>query len=99
MPVLLQLLPTLTDPTLVAAVAAHLRRSGAQPFMFVPLVEAFRRWSPRSGDAGRQLGDALARAARMDDLPVMLELVSDSRYGSARQMIVGALWRSASRHW
>jgi hypothetical protein len=99
MPVLLELLPALTDPRLVAAAAAHLRRPWARG-AFGPLVEAFRRWAPRSGDAGWQLGDAgwqlgdaLARAARMDDLPVLLDLVRDARYGSARQMIVHALWR------
>jgi hypothetical protein len=54
---------------------------------------ALRRRAQRSGDASWQLGDAPARAARMVDLPVMLDLVSDGRYGSARQMIVGTLWR------
>jgi hypothetical protein len=93
MPVLLDLLPTLTDPTLVRAVAAHLRRPWARPTAFGPLVDAFRRWATLSGDAGWQLGDALASAARLNDLPVLLSLVSDTRYGTARQMIVDSLWR------
>jgi len=93
MPVLLELLPTLMDLTLVSAVAAHLRRPWARPTAFGPLVDAFRLWAPLSADAGWQLGDALASAARPDDLPVLLDLVSDTRYGMARQMIVDSLWR------
>jgi hypothetical protein len=93
MPVLLELLPTLTDPTLVRAVAAHLRRPWARPAAFGPLVDAFRRWAPSSAGAGWQLGDALASAAGLDDLPVLLGLVSDTQYGTARQMIVDSLWR------
>jgi hypothetical protein len=93
MPVLLKLLPTLTEPTLVGAVAAHLRRPWARRIAFGPLVDAFRRWATLSEDAGWQLGDALASAAQLDDLPVLLRLVSDTRYGTARQMIVDSLWR------
>jgi hypothetical protein len=93
MPILLELLPTLNDRRLVAAVAAHLRRPWARPGAFVPLVDAFRRWAPKDLDAGWQLGNALASAARGEDLPVLLSLVSDVRYGTARQMVVDALWR------
>jgi hypothetical protein len=94
MPVLLELLPTLSDPRLVAAVAAHLRRPWARPVAFGPLVVAFRRWAPQDQDAaGWQLGDALASAARHEDLPVVLDLAADAQYGTARQMIVDALWR------
>jgi hypothetical protein len=93
MPVLLELLPTLSDPRLVAAVSAHLRRPWAQPTAFGPLVDAFRRWAPQNQDAGWQLGDALANAARHEDLPVLLSLVAGPQYGTARQIIVDALWR------
>jgi hypothetical protein len=93
MPILLELLPALRDTTLVGAVAAHLRRPWARPAAFGVLVDAFRRWAPLSGGVGWQLGDALANAARLDDLPVLLDLVSDTQYGAARQMIVGSLWR------
>lgn len=93
MPILLELLPTLTDPRLVAAVAAHLRRPWARPTAFRPLADAFRRWAPEDLDAGWQLGDALASAAQREDLPVLLSLVSDVRYGAARQRVVDALWR------
>jgi hypothetical protein len=64
MPVLLGLLPILTDPTLVRAVAAHLRRPWARPTAFGPLVDAFQRWAPQGGDAGWQLGDELAMLLR-----------------------------------
>lgn len=93
MPILLELLPTLTDPRLVAVAAAHLRRPWARPSAFRPLVDAFRRWAPEDLDAGWQLGDALVSAAQGEDLPVLLSLVMDVRYGAARQMVVDALWR------
>ena len=73
--------------------AAHLRRPWARPTAFGPLVDAFRLWAPLSAAAGWQLGDALASASRPDDLPVLLDLVSDNRRGMARQMIVDSLWR------
>lgn len=93
MPVLLDLLPTLTDSTLVGAVAGHLRRPWARPTAFGALVDGFRIWAPQDGDTGWQLGDALASAAQPDDLPVLLNLVCNARYGTARQMIVDSLWR------
>lgn len=93
MPVLLDLLPALTDATLVSAVAAHLRRPWARRVAFEPLADAFRRWAPRDDDAGWQLGDALASAAQQRDLPILLDLACDASYGTARQMIVDSLWR------
>lgn len=93
MPILLELLPTLTDRTLVRAIAAHLRRPWARPTAFGPLVDAFRRWAPQGGDVGWQLGDALVSAAEPHDLVVLLDLISDARYGTGRQMIVASLWR------
>lgn len=94
MPVLLELLPTLTDGKAVAATARHLRRPWAKPVAFIPLVEAFRNWAtvPRT-DAGWALGDALASAARPGDSGVLLSLAKDPAYGTARQMIVHSLWR------
>jgi hypothetical protein len=58
-----------------------------------------RRWASASWDAGWQLGDALANAARLADLPVLLDLVSDTQYGEARQMIVDSLGDSGSQRW
>ena len=48
MPVLLRLLPTLTDPLAVAAVAGHLRRPWARPVAFAALLEAFETWGRRT---------------------------------------------------
>lgn len=94
MPVLLDLLPTLTDGKAVAAAARYLRRPWAKPTAFIALVEAFRRWAPSSDtDAGWALGDAVVSAARPADTETLLSLVTDRAYGTARQMIVYALWR------
>ena len=94
MPVLLDLLQTLTDADAVAATARHLRRPWAKPIAFVPLVEAFTKWAASSHtDAGWALGDAVASAARSDDTETLISLVTDPAYGTARQMIVHSLWR------
>ena len=94
MPVLLELLPTLTDERVVAATARHLRRPWAKPTAFVPLVGAFRRWATGPNtDAGWALGDALASVARRNDCEVLLSLATNPAYGTARQMIVYSLWR------
>ena len=94
LPVLLELLPTLSDGKAVAATARHLRRPWAKPTAFVPLVEAFRRWATAAHtDAGWALGDAVAAAARPEDSQLLLSLANDRAYGTVRQMIVFSLWR------
>ena len=94
MPVLLELLPSLTDGKVVAATARHLRRPSARTDAFVPLVQAFRRWAPSAhADAGWALGDAMASAAGPKDAEILLSLAADPAYGPARQMIVHSLWR------
>ncbi len=94
MPVLLELLPTLTDGRVVAATARHLRRPWARPTAFVPLAEAFRKWAPSAhADAGWALGDAAASAAGANDSEMLLSLAKNPAYGTARQMIVPSLWR------
>jgi hypothetical protein len=47
MPILLALLPSLTEPKVVEVVARHLRRPWARPLAFQPLLQAFRSWAPR----------------------------------------------------
>lgn len=98
MPVLLDILPTATDAKLVEAIAGHLRRPWARPAAFPALRDAFERWAPTEPLAGWALGDALANAARRDDLSALLAIAGDARYGMCRQMIVYALPRfKASR--
>lgn len=93
--VLIDVLPTLTDERVVASVARHLRRPWCRPAAFPALHSAYRRWALASpdGDPAWALGDALATAASIDDLPVLLEIVQDNRYGDARRMVIDALWR------
>ena len=45
MPVLLALLPSLTEHKVVEAVAGHLRRPWARPSGFQPLLMAYRSWA------------------------------------------------------
>ena len=94
MPVLLQLLPDLTDPAVVGSLAGHLRRPWARPHAFQPLLAAYRRFGGEDAKAaGWHLADALSNAATASDLAVLLELAQDTRLGKSRQMLVHALWR------
>ncbi len=93
MPVLLEALPQLEDPTLVEAVAGHLRRPWARPVAFVPLRHAFLRWAPIEANTGWAVGDSLGMAATVDDLPDLRALCTDRRLGTARQMVVYSLRR------
>jgi hypothetical protein len=92
-PVLVRLLPDLTDAKVVATVARHLQDGRIRPGGFDVVLDAFRRWGTRSSEAGWVLGDSLTRAADETKGEVMVDLASDSRYGPSRQMIVYALWR------
>jgi hypothetical protein len=93
MPVLLELLPRVSDPQLVATIASHLRRPWARPAAFTALYDAFRRWAPRNESTGWAVGDAMASAARIQELPALLSVVGDPGFGPARQMVVFALAR------
>jgi hypothetical protein len=93
MPVLIEMLPTLSEPKVVSAVAGHLRRPWARPGAFEPLRAAFERWADDDSGVGWALGDALGSAAGKRDGPALLSLAVDPRYGRSRQMIVSALSR------
>ena len=94
MPVLLDVLPTLTDEKVVSAVAGHLRRPWARPVAFDALLPAFRVWASRAPTgAGWHLGDALGSAADERHVSSLLDVARDQGFSAARQMVVGALWR------
>ena len=92
-PVLLAELPSVSDGSVVAAIARHLRRVRLSPRDFDRLLVAFERWATENFDAGWTLGDALAHAARPDHVATMCQLAQRQEYGRSRQMIVFALWR------
>jgi len=93
MPVLVDALPRLTDPSLVDAVAGHLRRPWARPYAFDSLLEAFRVWGYVNSATAWHLGDALGSAAVISRVDDLLAVCIDARYGKARQMAVYALGR------
>ena len=93
MPVFLELLPRLTDRRLIGAVAGHLRRPWARPAAFAVLHEAFLRLATVDDSTSWSLGDSMANAARIQELPLLLAIVNDSTYGRARQMVVSSLAR------
>lgn len=94
MPVLIEALPTLTDPQLVGAVAGHLRRAWARPAAFDALLAAFEVWAVRGDLAtGWHLGDALGTSATASQAEALLRASQVQEYGAARQMVVHALGR------
>lgn len=93
MPTLLAILPSLTEPRVVSAVAAHLRRAWARPTAFPVLRDAFIHWSTLHEGAGWALGDALGTAADKSRVGDLIDLATDGRHGKARQMVVYSLRR------
>lgn len=92
-PVLLELLPELTNPQVVATVGRHLQGPWVRPGGYEVVLAAFKRWATWPGEAGWVLSDTLARAADKSRARDFLELAVDDRLGSARCFIAGALWR------
>jgi len=93
LPVLVRLLPTLTDPATVIVVAGLLCHPFARPDAFDPLLAAFRSWAPRVSDVGEEIGRALATTSSAKHRDVLLGIAANREYGPARRMIVGSLWR------
>jgi hypothetical protein len=94
MPILIAVLPSLTDALLVGAVAGHLARPWARPAAFEALLTAFEKWAP--GDeaaAGWHLGDALGSAGTVKQAGALVRICGNRNYGQARQMVVYALGR------
>lgn len=93
-PVLVGVLPLLTDPAVVETVALHLKNPAARPSAFGALHNSFLEWGPVArGRVGWQLGEALVNAAPLREAPVLIDIVSDTRYGMNRQQVVLGLPR------
>jgi hypothetical protein len=92
-PTLMRLLPSLTDPCVVVAVAGHLRRPWARPTAFIPLLAAFRSWAARDWSVGWSVGDSLVNAADESKVDELLTIANNTDLGKARQMVVHSLWR------
>jgi hypothetical protein len=93
MPVLLEVLPRLSDPHLVTAVAGHLRRPWARPAAFETLHAAFLHWASIDPHPGWGLGDALATSATAKQLESLLSICANKDFGMARQIVVDSLRR------
>jgi hypothetical protein len=94
MPILIEALPSLTDRSLVSAVAGHLRRPWARPAAFEALCAAFDVWAQRDPvGSGWHLGDALGSAATASHVETLVGISQNAKYGRARQMVVYALRR------
>lgn len=93
MPVLISLLPVLSDVASVNATARHLGRPWARPAAFDPLYHAFLYWAPQNENLGWTIGDSLITTSTIKNLGTLLALSLDSQFGRSRQMIVNSLWR------
>ncbi len=93
LPVFIAILPTLDDVRAIEATVRHLGRPFARPAAFESLHQTFVRWSPQHDSLGWTIGDSLAITATIKQLPTLLALALDERFGTSRQMIVNSLWR------
>jgi hypothetical protein len=93
-PALIEILPRLSDPSVIEAVALHLKNPAARPSAFGALHRSFLEWGTATrGRVGWQLGEALVHAAPLVEAPTILDLADDPRYGTNRQQIVLGLSR------
>jgi hypothetical protein len=93
-PVLIEVLPRLTDPSVIETVALHLKNPAARPIAFGALHRSFLQWGTVTrGRVGWQLGEALVHAAPPAEASTILDLAGDPRYGTNRQQIVLGLSR------
>jgi hypothetical protein len=93
-PVLIEVLPRLTDPAVIETVALHLKNRAARPSAFGALHKSFTEWGAVSrGRVGWQLGEALVNAAPLREAPLLIDIVTDTRYGTNRQQVVLGLPR------
>jgi len=92
-PVLLEWFPRLNQPRLVDTVARYLGQPGLRPQAFPVLEAGFRRWAVVDTGPGWIIGGSLATTATVAQLPQLLELSTDKRFGRSRQEIVDSLWR------
>ncbi|RJT75648.1 hypothetical protein D6T63_17675 [Arthrobacter cheniae] len=94
-PVLLNWFPRLNQPRLVDAVARYLGHPSLRPQAFPVLEAGFRRWAVTDATStpGWTIGASLAATATVAQLPQLLDLATDKRFGRSRQEIVDSLWR------
>jgi hypothetical protein len=92
-PVLLEWFPRLNQPGLVETAAFYLGRPEPRVLAFPVLEAGFRHWASRDAVPGWTIGASLAATATIAQLPQLLDLVTDERFGKDRQMIVHTLWR------
>jgi len=93
MPTLIKLLPTIHDSRDLWAAVGHLGRPWARPVAFEPLLQIFLIRAEQDHQLGWSIGDALVTTATASNVETLLEISTDRKYGSARQMIVYSLWR------
>jgi len=92
-PMLVALLPELSDPRVVAAIGRHLQNKRAGKQHYDAILRAFRRWATHASETGWVLGDTLARMADKLKAADFVEIAQRKEFGSSRAFIVDALWR------
>ena len=92
-PTLLDLLPSISDSRDLEAAVRYLGRASARPAAFEPLHQVFLSRAAQDQSLGRSVGDSIATTATLSNIDSLLEIATDRKFGTARQMIVYSLWR------
>lgn len=92
-PVLLELLPSLTDPDVVEAAVRSLSTRYARPAAAEPLLELFRSLPADEAGLKWAVGNALDVVTTAQHRDQLLDLALDRTHGTGRQMIVYRLGR------
>lgn len=105
-PVLLRLLPSVSEPFIKEGIVRALTVKEARGIAARPLIEEFKRMdAPRTTDESNELGlypllsykwtvgNAIGYVAMPDDLEEIFALLTDPQHGEARQQLIEALVR------
>jgi hypothetical protein len=91
-PILVSWLPRMTDPRVKETIVRHLKNPAAKGVAVDVLVSEFRA-ETSTDDYRWVIGDVLSYVATREDLPTVVALAMDVRYGIGRQPLVEQFWR------
>lgn len=95
-PILLEWLPRIGNENVKESAVRHLKTRAARRIATPPLIREFTQGKDQSYKWA--VADTLSYVADKNQYDDLAELAADPRHGSARQMLVGMLWRVKTPH-